>query len=629
MEASAPKKLKSTYNPPLAHAQPLPPGWTEHTAPTGHKYYYSSATKQSTYTRPTAPLDTPANTALQPVQPAPPPPAAAPFVVTQQPFARPSPHQAAIAADPSNDPHDASHPFPFYPDRHVRQPIYHHDHHRHRPVHEDRPKRKAVIPNCAPWILVYTKLGRRFVHNPLTNESFWKFPDLVMKAVIEFDALERDKKLANRSEGTGANRTPVVQNARRRRSESMQREDEAALAADLLAAGSEQRPLAETSATPVPAPAAADAASDDSASEYEEIEVTDDETDEAQPAGEADHDQPYDQPVEFDEDDIAYQLAAMGQDYGLDPGEYGDTHEDWEEGAEGLPLTEQDSVALFRDMLEDLQINPYTPWEKLIDDGYIIEDERYTVLPTTKARKEAWSDWTRDKTAIIRAQRATVEKQDPRIPYLALLSDKATPKLYWPEFKRKFKKEPEMRDSKLSDKDREKLYRDHIARLKLPSTTLKSDLASLLKSIPLAALNRDSTIGTLPKELLTDIRYISLPPKTRDPLIEAHISTLHAAPEGAEAASAEEQAEREKAKRDRERREAAMRDRERRVEEDKRKRERDLRIGMGRLREGERELERAMNVGREGLKAQVGSAAAATAAATAASANDNGDAVEV
>jgi hypothetical protein len=32
----------------------LPPGWTEHTAPTGHKYYYNASTKKSTYQRPTA-----------------------------------------------------------------------------------------------------------------------------------------------------------------------------------------------------------------------------------------------------------------------------------------------------------------------------------------------------------------------------------------------------------------------------------------------------------------------------------------------------------------------------------------------------------------------------------------------
>jgi len=41
----------------------------------------------------------------------------------------------------------------------------------------------------------------------------------------------------------------------------------------------------------------------------------------------------------------------------------------------------------------------------------------------------------------------------------------ATPKLYWPEFKRKFKKEPEMKDPKVVDRDREKYYRDYISRM--------------------------------------------------------------------------------------------------------------------------------------------------------------------
>jgi hypothetical protein len=60
-------------------------------------------------------------------------------------------------------------------------------------------------------------------------------------------------------------------------------------------------------------------------------------------------------------------------------------------------------------------------------------------------------------------------KDQPRLPYLALLEKHGTPKLYWPEFKRKFKKEPEMRDNKLSDKDREKWYRDYMSSELSPS----------------------------------------------------------------------------------------------------------------------------------------------------------------
>jgi len=47
---------------------PLPPGWTEHTAPTGHKYYWNATLKKSTYKRPT----------LESTPPVPTPPAAPP-----------------------------------------------------------------------------------------------------------------------------------------------------------------------------------------------------------------------------------------------------------------------------------------------------------------------------------------------------------------------------------------------------------------------------------------------------------------------------------------------------------------------------------------------------------------------
>ena len=51
------------------------------------------------------------------------------------------------------------------------------------------------------------------------------------------------------------------------------------------------------------------------------------------------------------------------------------------------------------------------------------------------------------------------------LPYLAFLERHASVKLYWPEFKRKHKNAPEMRDVKLTDKIREKWYRDYVSRM--------------------------------------------------------------------------------------------------------------------------------------------------------------------
>ena len=303
----------------------------------------------------------------------------------------------------------------------------------------DRPKSKHLIPGCAPWILVKTRLRRRFVYNPEEGQSYWKFPPDVMKCVIEFDRLEREKKEKKESGDK----------------DELQ-EDIAATASRPPVSEETQSAVREVSGT----------ALEEDSDEYEEVEMTDDEDVEDHSKRQKTKDDNEEQPVEFNEDDIAFQLAAMGQDYGLEPGEYGDGEgEDWEEGAEGLPLTEEDTKELFKDLLNDHHISPYKPWESIVEEGFIIEDDRYTVLPNMKARREVWVEWSRDRAQQLREQKEKQEKKDPRIPYLAFLEKNATPKLYWPEFRRKYNKDPEMKHSKLSDKEREKLYRDYINRI--------------------------------------------------------------------------------------------------------------------------------------------------------------------
>ncbi|GCB20646.1 pre-mRNA-splicing factor dre4 [Aspergillus awamori] len=554
--------LKSTYTPP----PPLPPGWTEHKAPSGHLYYYNSQTKQSTYTRPQA----------APVQP---PPAPAPEPTNNAPFLTPDtlPPFSSTPYAPHGFGHSAaSHGLPFdgqsrggfrggrgYHDRKPRGP-------------QDRPKTKHDIPGCAPWVLVKTKLGRRFVHNPETNESFWKIPPEVLVGVLEYDRLERE--------------------AKERKERGEETEDVAKGKPEAQESDQPRREEAESGA--------ATAAGEES-DEYEEVEVTDSEGEEEQPfkrprTEEGDEQQP----MEFTEEDMEYQLAAMGEEYGLDPGEYGEPgEEEWEEGAEGLPLTEEDATALFRDLLDDYRINPFSTWEKIIEEGRIIDDSRYTVLPNMKTRREVWSNWSRDRIQELKERKEKEEKKDPRIKYLAFLQEHATPKLYWPEFKRKYKKEPEMKDTQLSDKDREKYYRDLISRLKQSESTRKSDLSALLKSVPLHELNRSSNLEALPPSIITDLRYIALMPKVRNPLIEAYISTLPAAPESDMTAEEREELERKKVERDR--REKALAEREKQVQEEKRKQKGELVRGKHLLREGEAEIEEAMRINRGGLRSYI------------------------
>lgn len=543
----------------------------------GHLYYYNTATKQSTYKRPQAQDSQSAQPAQPPAPPTAVPSQSLPFYSpeTLPPFSS-TPYGPAGYA-PGATQYDI-HQQQGQGRGGFRGGRSYHDRGRREP--QDRPKSKHPIPNCAPWVLVKTKLGRRFVHNPGTNESFWKFPEEVLKGVVEYDRLEREKK--ERRERGEKSEEPEESTQDAAEAPSTSRSEREDVAHDNLYAGA------------------------DDSDGYEEVEVTDDEGEEGEEEGQlskrARTESPgrQDQPLEFTEEDMEYQLAAMGEEYGLDPGEYGEPGEDWEEGAEGLPLTDADAEALFRDLLDDYHINPFSTWEKILEEGRIIEDSRYTAPSNMKTRREIFSSWSRDRIKDVQAQKEKQEKQDPRIKYLAFLQEYATPKLYWPEFKRKYRKEAEMKDSSLSDKDREKLYREYISKLKLPESTRKSDLSTLLKSAPLHALNRSSKLEALPSMIITDIRYIALSTKARNPLIEAFISTLPPPPE--EQMTAEQQEEYDRKQREREKREKALADREKRVEADKRRQRSDLVRGKHLLREGEAEIAEAMKVRKDGLR---------------------------
>lgn len=549
--------LKTTYKKlaPLEQSanQTLPPGWTEHQAPTGHAYYYNTQTKQSTYNRPTV-----STTEIVSSN------GGEKDAVTVG-FSNPSPTQSFGSAFPGAGFRGGR----SYQDRSRRKDV-------------DRPKTKYDIPNCDPWTLVKTKLGRRFVYNRESNESFWRFPEHVILAVAEMDRAEQEGRATNDSARPSERQANLVE---------------------------PNIPHLDNRAESPVASAATQGPGNDSDS-YEEVEVTDEEEEDAENE-ELDAKRQKllgvdeEKPLEFDEDDIAYQLAEMGEDYGLDPEEYAADemgHDDYNaEDAAGFHLSEADATALFYDLLDDHHLSPYTTWDSVVENSQVIEDSRYTVLPNMRSRKEAFTEWSRIRIHALREQRAKEEKGDPRIRYVRFLDEFATPKLYWPEFRRKYKNSAEMKYSKLLDKDRERMYRDHVARLKLPEATRESDFVKLLKEKPLSELNQETALEALPPSLLVDIRFISLPTQIRNPLLESHISTLPNPAKSNNGVLRENQTEHEKKAVDRQRREEALAERERMVAENKRKQGRALRHGMDLMKENEMELDQAMRVRKDGV----------------------------
>ncbi|CAK7229030.1 hypothetical protein SCUCBS95973_007079 [Sporothrix curviconia] len=547
---------------PSSSLPPLPPGWTENKAPTGHTYYYNAQTKESTYRRPPPPPPPPPPSlhALpthlpQPFssQPAPfthGPQAPAPFLRLSDPrVANAFMAQQNAAANPQQHGSGGRGGFGGRGGRGGRGRGGDRggggEHPRHQPT--DKPRSCIPIPGHEPWVLVYTKLGRRFVHNTEKNTSFWRIPEKLMPAILELDKAGIQQKVeAAMKEGK------IVKDAKDAKKDEAKPSE------------------AGRSAQPVP--------DDDLGSDYEEVEVTDDE-DEGGPGDDSNDGEgsrrkrqrtedvegaDYDYgmadreasrgggagggPVEFGEDDIAFQLAAAAAAYGDDGDGYNEGEDELDgeggqdgEGEEGNEEEEDgkdhDGPALFRALLDDFQINPFSPWEKLIEEGKVFDDPRYTALPNMKARRDVWEAWSRDairarKEAKERALAAAAEAEkqtprDPRAAYLQLLQDHATPKLYWPEFKRKFRKEAALKDSAAphKEKDKEKLYRDYVARRKLPASTRKADLSKLLASLPRALLNSQTLPTSLPIELTGDLRYVAMEPQTRDELVEAFLKT--------------------------------------------------------------------------------------------------------
>lgn len=101
--------------------------------------------------------------------------------------------------------------------------------------------------------------------------------------------------------------------------------------------------------------------------------------------------------------------------------------------------------------------------------------------------------------------------------------------------------------------------------------------------------------------LLTDLRYISLRPSVRDPLVGTFIASLAPAPHHVNI-SPEEQEALNKQIVERERREKALAERQKQVLEEKKRQQGTLQVSKGMLRKGEAEIERAMRVGKDGLR---------------------------
>ena len=262
------------------------------------------------------------------------------------------------------------------------------------------------------------------------------------------------------------------------------------------------------------------------------------------------------------------------------------------------------------------------------------------LLPTSRARRDAHASWSRARIAAQRAATSNPSsnnpdnhdpnpvaevKPDPRLSYISFLATHlpppTIPKLYWPEFKRLHKRAPEMRSMRPPDREKEKMFREHVARLKTGMEARVGELEGLLRGLSKEVMGRvrdgmdvgdgthetDGTGGKeveVPVEVRGDLRWIALEENVREMVVQKWISGLRPASASGPTSGGRDQDHRTQARgidnedeHENNKVQAAIRERERKVEADRRREEREIRIGKGRLREGEREVAEAMMVG--------------------------------
>ncbi|KTW25745.1 hypothetical protein T552_03358 [Pneumocystis carinii B80] len=404
-------------------SEPLPPGWTQHLAPSGHLYYYHKETRVSTYKRPIHDSEGSKlnNTVL----------------LEETKVLEKSGEKSGLL------------------EKNRSYPI---GRERSRYGKTDRPKYKYPIAKAFPWVRVITKRRCQFVHNPETGVSLWVPPEEVYAAMIE--EKKNGKDFSENLEG----------------SEELSSESEESLNSF------------DTK---------------DSSDVYhdEENEIREEDSCN-EPSTGLDH-------TEYTENDIAWQLEGMENN--------GMIYIENE-----MEMMEEEKALQFKTMLQELDVNPYHPWDQEV--SKISMDPRYFLINTMKGRKDLFEEFCRERIAQQKKEIELRPKRDPKISFITLLQIPQTSKMYWHEFRRKFKKEQEYKDFGMNDKEREKLFRAYQEQMKYDSKRKEKDFYALLKET--STVTKNTTLLSLPDEVLCDLRYAVIPSEKLEEYIEKYTQSL-------------------------------------------------------------------------------------------------------
>lgn len=367
-----------------SQADPLPQGWTQHVAPSGHYYYYNKTTKESSYERPKA---TNGSIQAEPPKSGKPSPAA---------VTGPQPKKQQQSRSSSQSHEHASWAAAYTPGYETAK-----RRNDHKPRKKEVPKLQRPL-SLEPWSLVVTNLGRPFVYNRQEKTSFWMPPpdvknalDLIPKDEIVM-LIARCRGLKNPKDGSRPVDKETTNESKRTAIEDemeyMIPPDDEFVENELIepegSASISTGIIRQRNRTP------SDASSSDSGSSDDEYGSSDD--DESNSDSDSENNSNPDGPVEFNEDDIEWQIQAM----------MAENNDEDDKEEEDLPYDVK--VEQFKQMLLELKVNPYSSWDN--EFNKLINDPRYTLLQTSSERIAVFQDWARDRIVKLKEQQAVEPK---------------------------------------------------------------------------------------------------------------------------------------------------------------------------------------------------------------------------
>ncbi|CAO3670389.1 unnamed protein product [Umbelopsis vinacea] len=228
------------------------------------------------------------------------------------------------------------------------------------------------------------------------------------------------------------------------------------------------------------------------------------------------------EPTEFNEDDVMWQLQAMQEEevhedteeiFQADRDHQEDNSSAGEEPVEdiqdGEQIPDEQAVEAFTELLSESDVSPFATWEMELPK--FIADPRYKSIKSLSRKKALFDNFCR----VLVQQRKNKQQSEskskrtatPEDEFQALLDREVTHHMYWSDFKYKYKRDTAF-VAVLDSKKKEKMFKEHIKaieRRKVRSAEVEDDYKDLLRET--REINTKSRWRDIKRILEKDDRY--------------------------------------------------------------------------------------------------------------------------